>query len=444
MKRSPLILTLLLLGAAVGTESGSAVESEPVAEAAARWVAAVHRQEPALVELMSRDARAYYPRLREHALRADARSLQSLPFEEQLQVLFLRHLAPPDALASMDEKELILFAREQGLFGMNLRSHDTLEEIRVEGDRAQGRLAKFGRLDRLEPGLHYLVREEGAWKVELRGEQEKATLDFAAFVKRSGLDEAEAAFFLLEMRLMRKVTSRDLDPPGASPRAARRLEPVARDTTLPPLRVIALREAVGAALPPAATLEDQAESLRYVLEPGDTLPGHPRVRVREISAESVLLAVPEGEVRLGLGGKDAYLGQRLRAGPTRRGLADLAAQGDGKPGPMAQWRNVGLRERPLLLQQGWLTPVVAEHGGLEGLRVRRLAAGSFWDQIGLQEGDLLVAANGRALDSLDAWKEFVRVAERETEVVVALHRNTRKLRFRTRTISPTRPGSPPS
>jgi hypothetical protein len=272
MKRSLLILTLLLLGAAARTDPGSALEPEPVAEAAARWVAAVHRQEPAFVELMSRDARAYYPRLREHALRAEARSLQSLPFDEQLQVLFLRHLASPDALASMDEEELILFAREQGLFGMNLRSHDTLEEIRVEGDRAQGRLAKFGRLDRLESGLQYLVREGGVWKVELRGEQERSVLDFAAFVKRSGLDEAEAAFFLLEMRLMRKVTSRDLDPPGASPRAARRLAPAAQSAALPPLRLIALREAVGVALPPAATLEDRAESLRYVLEPGDALP----------------------------------------------------------------------------------------------------------------------------------------------------------------------------
>jgi type II secretory pathway component PulC len=104
---------------------------------------------------------------------------------------------------------------------------------------------------------------------------------------------------------------------------------------------------------------------------------------------------------------------------------------------MAQWRNVGLRGRPQLLQQAWLVPEFAVgRESLMGLRVRKLVEGSFWHQLGLAEGDLLERLNGDRIDSMDQWQALVRAAEMDKEISVAIRRDGRSLRFHTKTVPP--------
>ena len=103
---------------------------------------------------------------------------------------------------------------------------------------------------------------------------------------------------------------------------------------------------------------------------------------------------------------------------------------------MAQWRNVGLRGRPQLLQQTWLTPVHRANGRMLGLAVRKLVEGSFWHQIGLEENDLLTTLNGLPIDSTLAWREVLRAAEDDLEIAIEVGRAGKTLRFRTRTILP--------
>ena len=107
---------------------------------------------------------------------------------------------------------------------------------------------------------------------------------------------------------------------------------------------------------------------------------------------------------------------------------------------MAQWRNVGLRDRPLLLQQAWLTPVHGSKTGpsdhMRGLRVRKLTEGSFWNQLGAEPGDLLTAVNGLAIDSMDAWQKLVEIAQNDVDITLTLERDAKQLHFQTRTIRP--------
>jgi len=121
-------------------------------------------------------------------------------------------------------------------------------------------------------------------------------------------------------------------------------------------------------------------------------------------------------------------------------LLEIAALGENRAGLMAQWRNVGLRDRALLLQQGILAPILPEaaeaSSRLLGLRVEHRTNASFWHQIGLEPRDVLTAVNGQALDSFSAWQRLLTVAEEEQSITIALRRDGRSIHYQTRTIPP--------
>jgi S1-C subfamily serine protease len=71
-----------------------------------------------------------------------------------------------------------------------------------------------------------------------------------------------------------------------------------------------------------------------------------------------------------------------------------------------------------------------------GLRVREVTPASFWDQIGLRPGDLLTEMNGAAIDSLDAWKNVLQLAQTKQRLTVKVQRGTNELAFRTITVRP--------
>jgi len=255
--------------------------------------------------------------------------------------------------------------------------------------------------------------------------------------------QEEVAFFVLELRLMRKVEPHDFDPPApdarTQPATKRRTEALEK----PVLRVVSVRHSLEATRLPAATIEDRVESPRYVLEPGDTLPPYPAYRLVRIEEDRAVLESEGEEIVLQLAPRGDPLGQRLRPSERAksaifRSLLSRAEQGAQHGGLMAQWRNVGLRGRPQLLQQAWLTPAHSERtdGRMLGLRVRKLAEGSFWHQLGLQQGDLLTGVNGSPVDSLHAWQEAMQVARNDQSITVTLERSAEQLRFRTRTIRP--------
>ena len=105
----------------------------------------------------------------------------------------------------------------------------------------------------------------------------------------------------------------------------------------------------------------------------------------------------------------------------------------------------GLRARPQLWQQGWLVPEFStDHETMLGLCVRKLVEGSFWQQIGLAEGDLLKRANGDAIDSMDRWQELLRAAETDREISVVVLRDGQRRRFQTKTVPPRGSQKPPT
>ncbi len=412
-----------------------------------RWVSAVADRDPGFVDLLGASSLAHYQQLRDIAFRGSVAELNELHPIDQLQALFLRLTVAEDQLPEMSGREILVRAVDERWIGQDLRRTDDLREVVVEGDRASGRLYKFGRDDRPDRGRQYFVRENGAWRVDLGGERERLQMDFESFVARSGLAASEAAFFILETRLLRKVTPADFVPPAADPGAGTGVAPVARTRpSMPHLRVVAVRESPDDPSLIAVTIEDRAESLRSVLYVGDSFGQENEYRLVRVEGDRAWLERDGASLVLRFEFDGSPLDQRLRGGGesiSALSLLEQARLGEDREGLMAQWRNVGLRGRPQLLQQAWLVPEIApDRETMLGLRVRQLVEGSFWHQLGLAEGDLLEGVNGGTIDSMDRWQELLRSAEADQEISVVVRRNARRLRFHTKFVPPHGQGKP--
>ena len=414
-----------------------------------RWVSAVANRDPGFVDILDSSAAKHYQHLRDVALKGNISELNALDPTDQLQALFLRLAVDANSLREMSGREILVRAVNEQWIGQDLRRTDELRELVVEGDTATGRLYKFGREDRPDRGRQYFIRENGEWRVDIRGERERLQMDFESFVARSGLAPSEAAFFILETRLLRKVTPADFVPPASGPSTeVSDVSASKAPTAHTDLRIVALRESLDDPSLTAVTIEDRKESLRSVLSVGDSFVGEHGYRLVRVVGDRVWLEHDGASLVLRLESEGPPLDQRLRVdgGPAATvSLLEQARLGQHREGLMAQWRNVGLRARPQLLQQGWLVPEFApDHETMLGLRVRKLVEGSFWQQIGLAEGDLLERANGDAIDSMDRWRELLRAAETDRELSVVVLRDGQRRRFHTKTVPPRGSKKPPT
>lgn len=431
---------LYLLLPVDGSEPG---RDEPeIISLSSRWVTAVASRSPSFVDLLSTSSASYYEEIRDVALQGGASELNALKPTDQLQALFLRLTIDPGKLRQMSGRELVTRAVAEGWIGQDLRRTDELREVSLQGDTATGRLYKFGQDDRPDRGRQHFVREGGEWRVDLRGERERLEMDFKSFVARSGLSPSEAAFFILETRLLRKVVPADFLPPASEP-GTKMGEASVPEVGNPGahLRLVAIRESPDDPSLRAATIEDRKESLRSVLQAGESFGAENELRVVRVENDRAWLERDGESLVLRLEREGPPLDQRLRLSgdpAVTVSLLEQARLGEYREGMMAQWRNVGLRGRPQLLQQAWLVPEVPPgHEGMLGLRVRKLVDGSFWHQLGLAEGDLLESVNGNAIDSMDHWQALVRTAEKDQDISLVLRRDGRTLRFHTQTVPPT-------
>ncbi len=434
-------VALMLVGASHASSGAQVDEQEKIIDLSERWRAAVSNRDPALSELVSSDSENHYRKLKHLALYGEEDELRDLHPTDQLQALFFRTMLDSTELQAMSPREVIVFAVEAGMIGIDLRKTDELREVIVMGNTAQGRLYKFGRDDRADRGLQYFEYEEGVWRIDLKSELERLRKDFSAFVTRSNLAPDEAAFFILETRLLRKVTPADFMPPASGSGTEKSDVSVSQAQAGGDfLRVVAIRESLDDPHENAATIEDRQESLRSVLSVGDFFGDENGHRLVRVADDRAWLERDGGSLVLRLEPEGPPLDRRLRVdrAPTAtHSLLKQARLGQYREGLMAQWRNVGLRARPQLLQQGWLVPEFAPgHETMLGLRVRKLVEGSFWHQLGLAEGDLLERVNGGPIDSMDRWQELLRAAETDQEISVVVLRDGQKRRFHLKTVPP--------
>ena len=452
--QKPTLLVSLMMAAllAFATASGASLPADSSVQQGIRqvmsaWINAAHKGDKSAVAALLDDAgHRYFHDIRELALHGTVKELAELHEVDQLQALFFRLMIDGDELAAMDVQAMVAFALDNGLIGMELRRSDVLSELEIDGDHASGRLLKLGQSSRPDPYRQYFVRENESWRVSIRGERERLEGEFDSFVGRSGIARSEATLLILELRLMRKVSLEDLHPGTVAPGAGRGGgSPGAQDSNSPQhrYRLVTVRLPESLVGEPAITVDDRYTGLKYVLRKGQAIPHYPQYTLGAINRKSaIFLASGDGQ-RVSLELDDgASLDRTPRLpGSTVPSLVDQVQLGAAYDDlMMAQWRNIGLRGRAQLLQQAWLTPefeaVTALGRAMRGLKVRQLVPSSFWQQLGLEEGDLLQEINGLSIDSLDAWKAALELAGSRQELTVKLVRQGNELVYRASTVRP--------
>jgi len=150
-----------------------------------------------------------------------------------------------------------------------------------------------------------------------------------------------------------------------------------------------------------ATIREELQLLFLVLGEGDALSGYENLSVVRIEPDRLLDDAGRSVVLVLDRSTPLVLRKRE---PTRedlevsmREMKALAERGLLREGSlMASWGRIGYRDNAALLSQGRLAPYWGERGPdgklpkqMQGLEVIRFECGSFWDQLGLQVGDIM-------------------------------------------------------
>lgn len=215
----------------------------------------------------------------------------------------------------------------------------------------------------------------------------------------------------------------------------------------PRLRLVSLRYSDDHPEQSVASIQDRATHIIHLMQEGDVMPDQDKeYAVLMIEVDFVVLEADDGtsltmhlEADTPLRVRRPYTSEHYRA--VKETMADLAERGKlFETMMMAQWKDVGQRERSHVLQQGTFAAYYGGERGpdkqMVGLRAKRITPGSIWDQLGIQEEDLVTEINGDPVDSMDAWKRFVQASQDETDVTVVVERAGVRLAMRTQTIPP--------
>ena len=158
--------------------------------------AVLRRDGPAAGRLVGRESRGYYARMRDMAVSAPEAQVRAAPLMDRMTILMFRHRVPADQLRTLGGDAAFEHTISDGwVTGM-------------DGDDITARAAIYGQGDRAViryDGDMHLVREEGAWRLDMMPIILAASEEFA-----QGMDSAEQDEFLLFV--MKQSNGRDPSP----------------------------------------------------------------------------------------------------------------------------------------------------------------------------------------------------------------------------------------
>lgn len=159
--------------------------------------AILRRDGPAAARLVSRESRGYYARMRDMAVSAPEAQVRAAPLMDRMTILMYRHRVPAGQLRALAGDAAFAHTINDGwVTGMDGQDIAARAEIYGQGDRA---------VIRYEGDMH-LVREEGAWRLDMMPILLAASEEFA-----EGMESpAEQDEFLLFV--MKHSNGRDPSP----------------------------------------------------------------------------------------------------------------------------------------------------------------------------------------------------------------------------------------
>ncbi len=157
----------------------------------------------------------------------------------------------------------------------------------------------------------------------------------------------------------------------------------------------------------SAAVENTQKRLHQILKVGDTLAEYTKVVVSRIDRGRVILQNGAQREELLLD-KDNNLAPTIRKSAPRRS-SRRRHPARGKPDSAEERlkelaNSAGDRSTSKLLSEARILPKF-EAGKMVGLEVRQIKADSFYEKIGMQDGDILTSVNGITIDNPTASKQ---------------------------------------
>lgn len=242
-------------------------------------------------------------------------------------------------------------------------------------------------------------------------------------------------------------TPAPLTTPSSTPKA--QSEETVEELPEVVLRLIAVTYSSDNASMSRATLQNVVNKPGIaVMAEGDTFPDDEEIRLLSIERKGVLLDDHGQQRYLELDQEERLVTPDPRTEEvdldSERVLAEMeriAERGlNYEDFQAAIWKNIGRREQPFLLVQGRLSPAYGEGTWPDvpylGLRVHSLMPGSFWDQLGLQVGDLILGIDGVRIDSDGAWSRAMPAFYENEFLSLYIQRGDEEFTLETSTIPP--------
>lgn len=166
-------------------------------------------------KLLSRKTVDYYAEMRELALYASSKSLQSQLLVTQMQVLLLRIRMDPKPLEAMSGSELLVCSVEQGWIGKEGVSRAQLGKLKIEESSAVAH-AEINGQD-IGPAFYFAKEAGDSWRLDLLPTVEASNAALRLAAEQQGIPERELILMLIESTVGHEVDAGAWNPLLAAP-----------------------------------------------------------------------------------------------------------------------------------------------------------------------------------------------------------------------------------
>ena len=186
----------------------------------------------------------------------------------------------------------------------------------------------------------------------------------------------------------------------------------------------------------SAALESTGTRLHEVVRIGDSLSGHPQVSVERIERGRIILLNGNEREQLVLDEQVTAAAASPPPRENRRVSRRQANSGRARNTVRERLQELNEPEGPrspaAIFSQARILPKY-ENGAMVGIELSKIQEGSFYEQVGLQEGDVVTSLNGVPIDNPAASKQLIEAltsAENITADIIRANGNVETISVR--------------
>ncbi len=199
------ILLLIISFGIFQTQAQTKGEKKAVKQCFQNYKEAILNEEGSkAVEFLSERTIKYYDKILNLSLHADSTKLVSMGLMDRFMIFALRHRTSPQDLRSFDGKRTLIYAIEKGMIGKNSVARNTIGDVDIEGDNAEGQ-ALVNKMP--TPVIFSFYKEANNWKLDLTSIFEATEKGFTKLIENQDKEENEFLLYILELSTAKKPSN---------------------------------------------------------------------------------------------------------------------------------------------------------------------------------------------------------------------------------------------